>query len=133
MVDFNVVNIPAGSLHKDEQTHAFFYSKDYETIFGHKMKDSQKVTRYLKITNAGKEKRPVYLQYEALSGMNQGEIALSYENACNLSVDAKGNDVVAVEPISKYSYYWHTFEPWGQIGFCVSIVSLILSVISLCK
>lgn len=133
MAQFKVVKIPSDTQHEDERLNAFFYSKDYETIFGKKMNEIKEINRFIKITNGGKEKKAIYLQYRALPGMNQGEIALSYENACNLSVDAKGNDVVAVEPISQYSYYWHIFDPWGQIGFCVSIVALILTVISLCK
>ena len=133
MAQFKVVKIPSDTQHEDERFNAFFYSKDYKTIFGKKMNEIKEINRFIKITNGGKEKKAIYLQYRALPGMNQGEIALSYENACNLSVDAKGNDVVAVEPISQYSYYWHIFDPWGQIGFCVSIVALILTVISLCK
>ena len=34
MAQFKVVKIPSDTQHEDERFNAFFYSKDYETIFG---------------------------------------------------------------------------------------------------
>lgn len=129
MAQFKVVKIPSDTQHEDERFNAFFYSKDYETIFGKKMNEIKEINRFIKITNGGKEKKAIYLQYRALPGINKGEIALNYENTCSLSVK-EGNSVV-VEPISKITYSWQNLDIIGKVSFSVSIIAFILSLLNM--
>ena len=123
MTNFIVSSIP-NVPHKDESTHAFFYSGAYETITGKTMKNGGNVKRYICIENKG---RTVYKQYSALNGLSKGQIALDYESQCNLGVNI--GDSVKVCSTSKLCYYWHTCDSIARLSLILAIVSILLSVV----
>lgn len=121
MATFLISAVP-NAPHEDERIYAFFYSGDYETITGKKMRLSKNVRRYLCISN--KYKR-VYKQYNALRGISKGVIALDYESRCNLNVEI--GDKVEVKPISKIRYNWCTSDSLAKFSIIVAIISLALT------
>ena len=123
MAEFSVCTLESAPL-ADGHVNAYFFPNDFETIFGKKMKESKNIKRYLCISKGPKK---VYKLFRGMNLVPQGMIALDYESQCNLNA-FEGE--VNVFPISKFKYHWHTFDPWGKIGFCISIIALVLTVIS---
>ena len=125
MAEFSVCTLVNAPL-ADGHVNAYFFPNDFETIFGKKMKNSKNIKRYLCISKGSKK---VYKLFRGMNLVPQGMIALDYESQCVLNVS--DGESVNVFPVCKLRYHWHTLDSFGQIGFCISIIALVLTVISL--
>lgn len=124
MAEFTVCSLVSAPI-TDGHVNAYFKSSDYATIFGAKMKASQKITRYICISNGSKK---VYKLYRGMNIVPEGMIALDYESQCVL--ETKEGDNVCVKPISKLKYEWHSSSLLARISLCIGVGSVILTLMS---
>lgn len=122
-----------GSLDSVIDQRAFLHSSAFEKIFKFKQKDIQSAKNlagYLKVSNG---KRKIYLKYQSLNGVKDGEVQLSYAVRCGLGVVVGKNTRPKEVEIRKscwFYYYCCNSDAGIKVPFNIACMGLVVTFFS---
>ncbi len=79
------------------------------------------------------QKQSIYRKFRSLHSLNKGEVHLSYNSCCELTIINKLTQPVdvIVSPANKWAYYWCNSDSYVRLVFKIGLISILIGIISI--
>jgi hypothetical protein len=117
----------------DVDKYAFMSPYDFEEIFKttkSKTESNDILEGFVKVQY---QKQSIYRKFRSLHSLNKGEVHLSYNSCCELTIINKLTQPVDVKvsPANKWVYYWCNSDSYVRLVFKLGLISIFIGIISI--
>ena len=118
---------------EDVDKYAVMNPQDFKEIFKttkSKTSSNDILEGFVKVQH---QKQSIYRKFRSLHSLNKGEVHLSYNSCCELTIINKLTQPVdvIVSPANKWAYYWCNSDSYVRLVFKIGLISILIGIISI--
>ena len=118
---------------EDVDKYAVMNPQDFKEIFKttkSKTSSNDILEGFVKVQH---QKQSIYRKFRSLNTINKGEVHLSYNSCCELTIINKLTQPVdvIVSPANKWAYYWCNSDSYVRLVFKLGLISIFIGIISI--
>ena len=118
---------------EDVDKYAVMNPQDFKEIFKttkSKTSSNDILEGFVKVQH---QKQSIYRKFRSLNTINKGEVHLSYNSCCELTIINKLTQPVdvIVSPANKWAYYWCNSDSYVRLVFKLGLISILIGIISI--